>query len=373
MKFLEAVLILSGMIIGVGMFGIPFSFLKAGFWLGTFELAALTGVMVLIHLLYARIIIETPSSHRLPGYVRLHLGGRAEILATLVSFFGITGSLLAYILVGSIFLNNIFENFWTGSSEFLWAVVITASGALITLFTLKKEALINGILTAILIGFLGYIIFLLFSQVQPEHFAGVNLKEFFLPYGVLLFALSGSAAIPNLVGLLSRNREKINRAVIIGTIIPAIVYFFFALAVVGATGSSTSEEALAGLKGLVSGGVILVVSLVGFLAVFTSYIILNSNAQALLELDFRFPQKAAWLLASLVPFILYAVGIQNFILIIGAVGAVAGGIEVGLIIAAYHRIRKNQGYEFSWFSYSWKAVIFLMITAGVVYELYRVL
>ena len=373
MKFLEAVLILSGMIIGVGMFGIPFSFLKAGFWLGTFELAVLGGVMVLIHLLYARIIIETPSAHRLPGYVRLHLGGQAEILATLASFFGITGSLLAYILVGSIFLHNIFQNFWGGSSEFLWAAAITASGALITRFTLKKEALVNGILTAVLIGFLGYMIFLLFPQVQSEHFVGVNLKEFFLPYGVLLFALSGSAAIPNLVGLLSRDREKISRAVIIGTLVPAVIYFFFALAVVGATGSSTSEEALAGLKGLVGGGVMLVASLTGFLAVFTSYIILNSNAQALLELDFRFPQKIAWILSSLIPFVLYLVGVQNFILIIGAVGAVAGGIEIGLIIAAYHRIRKNKGQEFSWFSYFWKAAIFLMVGAGVVYELLRVL
>ena len=39
--FFEAVLMLAGMIIGVGMFAIPFSFAAAGFWLGAAELAVL--------------------------------------------------------------------------------------------------------------------------------------------------------------------------------------------------------------------------------------------------------------------------------------------------------------------------------------------
>lgn len=372
MKFLQAVLILSGMIIGVGMFGIPFSFAAAGFWLGALELAVLTGLMALIHLLYARIILATPLPHRLPGYVRLHLGGYAEVLAVLSSFFGIIGSLLAYILVGSIFLHNIFQGFWTGSSEMFWAVVITSSSALVTLLGLKKEAFIDSVLSAALIAFLGYIIFLLFPQVRVENFSGINLSEAFLPYGVLLFALAGSAAIPDVVAILKRDSKKISRAVLAGTFIPAIIYFLFAFAVGGAIGSGVSEEAVKSLKNIMSANSFLVLGIVGFLAVYDSYIILNSNAQALLKLDFRFPQKVAWILASLVPFALYALGIQNFILIIGASGAVAGGIEIGLIIAAHHRIRRNEGYSFSPFSYVWKVSIFLMVAAGVMYELLRV-
>lgn len=371
MKFTQAVLILSGMIIGVGMFGIPFSFVKAGFWLGVLELTVLTGLMALIHLLYARIILTTPVPHRLPGYVRLHLGGYAEVLAVLSSFFGIVGSLLAYILVGSIFLHTVFQSFWTGSSEMLWAMVITSSSALITLFGLKKEAFIDSALSAALLVLLGYIIFSLFPQVKADNFSGINLSEAFLPYGVLLFALAGSAAIPDVVALLRRDSKKIGPAIFVGTLIPAMVYFLFALAVVGAIGSGVSEEAIKSLKNIMSANSFLVLGIVGFIAVYDSYIILNSNAQALLKLDFRFSPKVAWILASLVPFALYAIGIQNFILIIGASGAIAGGIEVGLIVAVYQRIRRSQGQAPVWFSYCWKAAIFLLIAVGVWYELWR--
>ncbi len=373
MKFIQAVLILAGMIIGVGMFGIPFSFVQAGFWLGVGELAILTGLMALIHLFYARIIVATPVPHRLPGYVGLHLGGRAEILAVLSSFFGIIGSLLAYILIGSIFLNNIFQNFWAGSSEVFWAVIITASSALVTLFSIKKEAYIDSILSALLLALLGLVIFLLFPQAKPENFSGINLPEAFLPYGVLLFALAGSTAIPNVVAILGKNSKKITPAVLAGSLIPGVVYFLFAFAVVGVLGSSVSEEAIASLKNVMSGNMILVLSLIGFLSVYDSYIILNSNAQSLLKLDFRFPAKIAWLLASLVPFALYVAGMQNFILIIGATGAIAGGIEIGLIVATYHRVCRKQGQIFSVFSYYWKTVLFLLVAVGVAYELYRFL
>ncbi len=371
-KFIEAVLILSGMIIGVGMFGIPFSFVRAGFWLGALELAVLTGLMVLFHLLYARIILVTPVPHRLPGYVEFHLGRRAEILAVLSSFFGIIGSLLAYILIGSVFLHNIFQSFWAGSSEMFWAIAITLSSALATLFSSKKEALIDSALSAALILFLGYVVFILFPRVETANFSGMNFGEAFLPYGVLLFALAGGAAIPNVVTILGKDMKKVGLAILVGTLIPAIIYFLFAFTVVGSVGSGVSEEAIDSLKTVLSGNMVILLSLIGFLSVYDSYIILNSNAQALLKLDFRFGQKIAWLLATLVPFALYAMGLQNFILIIGASGAIAVGIEAGLIMAVYERVRQKQGRVATPASYLWKAPVFLMVTAGVLYELYRI-
>ena len=63
MKFLEAVLILSGMIIGVGMFGIPFSFVSVGFWLGALELLVIAGAMTWLHLLYGEVVLKTPQPH----------------------------------------------------------------------------------------------------------------------------------------------------------------------------------------------------------------------------------------------------------------------------------------------------------------------
>ena len=73
-KTIEAVLILTGMIIGVGMFGIPFSFSVSGFWLGAAELVVLAAIVTVIHRLYGEIVLATPTLHRVPGYVREYLG-----------------------------------------------------------------------------------------------------------------------------------------------------------------------------------------------------------------------------------------------------------------------------------------------------------
>ena len=166
LKFLEAVLILSGMIIGVGMFAIPFSFAEAGFWLGTLELLLLAGIVTALHLLYAEVVIHTQEIHRMPGYVRLYLGPRAALVARGSALFGILGALLAYILVGAVFLNGIFKYFYPDTTESFWAVVFVAIAAVVTFFPLRRAALINGVLTTFLIFFILLLVFLLSPRVQ---------------------------------------------------------------------------------------------------------------------------------------------------------------------------------------------------------------
>lgn len=371
MKFVEAVLILSGMIIGVGMFSIPFSFAQAGFWLGALELFILASVVTLFHLLYSEIVLKTGELHRLPGYVEIYLGGRSKILARFSALFGISGALLAYIAVGSIFLNTIFQKIFPGSTEFWWAAAIMISGAAINLFPLKKEALLNGVLTTLLIGFIILLIFLLFPRISVDNLAGGGIRNIFVPYGVLLFALSGGAVIPEVVTVLGKDKLRARQAILLGTLIPAVLYFFFALTVVGVAGFKVSPEAISGLLPFAGEGIVILGSVIGFLAVFTSFIVLNSNFQSMLTLDFGFRSSRAWTAVSAIPPALYFLGFQNFIVIISVVGAVAIGIDSALVLASYHKLRAKDGVSFSWFSYLWKAAIFIMIIAGIIFELYK--
>src|SRR3989338_1379551 len=233
MKFLEAVLILSGMIIGVGMFGIPFSFVSVGFWLGALELLVIAGAMTWLHLLYGEVVLKTPQPHRLPGYVRTHLGKHTAWISWASAFFGILGSLLAYIVVGSIFLHAVFQNVWGSSSEFFWAVAVAVLGAIVTLFPLKREAFINGVLTTLLIVFIVVLTLFLFPNVEVKNFSGFKPQNVFVPYGVFLFALAGGVVIPDLITVLGKDRGRARWAIIVGTLVPAILYFLFAFAVVG--------------------------------------------------------------------------------------------------------------------------------------------
>src|SRR3989338_2493370 len=101
-KLIQGILILSGMIIGAGVFGIPFSFASLGFWPGAAELLVFTVVTVVLHFIFGEIVLKTPALHRLPGYIRIHLGYKWSILAWIGAFVGIFGTLLAYIVIGAI-------------------------------------------------------------------------------------------------------------------------------------------------------------------------------------------------------------------------------------------------------------------------------
>lgn len=358
---------LAGMIIGVGMFGIPFSFAQAGFWLGALELAVLAGIVLLLHLLYGEIVLHTPSLHRLPGYIRLYLGRRAAGVAWGSAFFGISGTLLAYLVLGSIFLKNIFGSLGVDASLWWWVVVFAGAGAIITSFPLRREALANGVLTAVLVGLLLLFVAILIPRVEPLHFSGISPAHFFVPYGVLLFALSGGTVIPDVVTVLGRARRMARYAIAVGTLIPALLYFAFAYGVVGVSGGAASKDALAGLAGHVAPSLLLMGSIIGFLAVFTSFIVLNGSFQALLKLDLGISRTGAWGLGVAIPLALYLLGFQDFFVVIGAVGAIAGGIDIILVIAAYHRARHG-ARPVGFLSYAWKGAIAFLMLAGVGYE-----
>lgn len=372
--FVEAVLVLSGMIIGVGMFAIPYSFAAVGFWLGTIELIILVGVILLFHLLYGEVILQTPEFHRMPGYAKLYLGRPAVFLARFSALLGITGVLLAYILLGSKFLQNIFWQFGIGGDNLVWAAIVTGAAALITVFPLRKEAAVNGILTSVLIVFTVFLsVYLLFFHFDAARLGGFNPSNIFIPYGILLFALSGGAVIPDLVMVLGRDRIGVRRAIFTGTLIPAVLYFIFALAVVGTFGVAVGEETVSNLASLDGVYLVFFGSLVGFLAVFTSLVVLGKSFQLLFNLDFKVPRILAWSMATLIPFAFFLAGLHNFIAIIGAVGAISVGIDSALTIEMYNAIEKRKGTIFAPYSRVWRWAIYAMIAVGVLYEVNKIM
>lgn len=362
---------LSGMIIGVGMFAIPFSFYGAGFWLGALELCVLAVVVLAIHLCYGAIVSHTKDQHRLPGYAHIYMGDTAGDIAELSAFFGYSGTLLAYVLLGGIFLHGLSAPFVRVSDPAFWSVIFTLVGACITCFSLKKEAFINGILTVFLIGFIGALIFMLLPRVDGRNLGGFHGASIFLPYGVLLFALSGATVIPDMMTFLKAKPARARRVIIIGSLMPAILYFFFALAVVGVSGAQVSQDAITGLASVAGHTIVLLGNMIGFLAVITSYIVLNSSFQAFLTVDMQIPRGLAWAGGSFVPLFLFILGFHNFISVIGTVGATTVAIDGGLIIAIYHVIVHRRERTITIADMIRFGFLYAIMIAGIGYEAYR--
>src|SRR3989344_1439982 len=86
--------LLSGTIIGAGIFSLPFVFNKTGFLFGCLYLLLGTFAYVTLHLMFSDVMLQTEGEHRLVGYIRMYLGKFAFYLSiitsVLASFFVLT-------------------------------------------------------------------------------------------------------------------------------------------------------------------------------------------------------------------------------------------------------------------------------------------
>lgn len=369
-KFFYAVSTLIGMIIGVGMFGIPYSFAQAGFLIGLFYLILMTGVVMAIHLLYGEIILRTKQECRLVGYGEQYLGASGKKIATGIVIFQFYGALLVYIIAAGHFLNIIFNQYF-GGSDFSWALIFFMFGALAIFLGIRTISISEFLMTILLVLVAGFLIFKGAPLIDLSRLKDISLVNFFLAYGIIFFSLTGGAAIPELRQILKGEEKKMKAVIILGTLIPAVIYLFFALTVVGVSGLKTTQDAISGLIPYYGQGVIKLGAIFGFLAVTTSFLVLGLNLRKVFQLDYKMNKLLAWAATCFIPLVGFLFGFKDFIVLIGLIGAVAGGLEGIITVLIYWRA-KRQGDRSPEFSLKigrpvLYGLIFLFIL-GIVYQ-----
>ena len=131
--------------------------------------------------------------------------------------------------------------------------------------------------------------------------------------------MTGFAVIPEVrksLGGDDVNNDKFIWSVIVGTLIPAIVYAIFQFTVVGVSGVHTSESSIAGLVPFLSPVVVIIGALFGVLAMVSSFVALTYVLRDTFQLDFSIPKIPSWILALLPPLLLYLFGLKSFILVL---------------------------------------------------------
>lgn len=342
-NFLYAVTTLIGTVIGVGVFGLPYAFAKAGFLIGLVQLVLLGGVTMIIHLMFGEIILRTEEKHNLPGYIEKYLGKRWEVLVSFSVLMGIFGSMVAYILVGGTFLNTLLNGLTDGSNIFSQNslyIIFWIFLTVLILLGLKTIEIVEFLMAVFLILAVGGIALLSMPFVHVSNLLSFNSLNVFIPYGVILFSLAGTVAIPEIREILSGKERKIRPAIILGIFIPIIVYALFAFVINGVTGTSTTEEALTGLYNAVGGHIYILGALFGILAIATSYITFGYYLYETFLYDYGINKMLAHALIALVPITFVLFGVRDFIGIISFLGAVMGGFEGIAMILTYFKAKK---------------------------------
>jgi len=371
-KLFYAFSVFVGTIIGVGLFGLPYVTLASGIVtvISYFLLAG--SLVIFIHLLFGEIVLRTPGTHRLPGYVDIYLGNKSKKAVLFSTFFGFYGALLAYLIIGGDFLWQLL-NPVLGGGQWFYTLGFFILGSFLIWRGSHSIARVE-------LWFLGlFFILLLFlgikgsSQLQLSNFPIFNFKKIFLPYGVVMFSLWGISMVPEVRDLLKGRERQLKKILISGIVVAAVTYFAFIFIILGISGAKTTPDSLLGLQGLLTPNVIALGLFFGIITTFTSFLTLGLTLKKIFYFDYKRPKFQSWLLACGVPLLLLVLGFDEFIKIIGLVGAVALGIEGTLVLMIHQKAkkegkRKNPEYEIK----IPKGVSYLLSTlliAGVVLEI----
>lgn len=359
----EATAILIGAIIGAGVLGIPYVMQKAGFLTGMLVLLVLGAVVLTVNLCVGEITLRTKGLHQLTGYVGIYLGERGKRLMAIAMVLGNYGALLAYTIGEGRSLAEIF-----GGNPWLWSAAFFVIGSTILYLGLNAVGASELFLNIIKFCAFGTVFLLMVSSFlfEPSNLAGFEITNLFVPYGVILFACLGAIAIPEMKEELSKNLKELKKSIIIGTVVPIIVYALFGIAVVGVTGTATTEAANIGIGRIMGFLPLVLVNIFAILAMATSFIALGFGLKEMYVEDYSMPKIWAFLLTITVPVILILLGIHSFIMILGLTGALAGGLEGTLLLLTYWKARKHSQRKPEYEMNIHPALIVMMIAVFVI-------
>ncbi len=322
---------LVGCVIGAGILGIPYVVAKAGFLTGLLNIVCLGVVFLFIYLYLGEVVLRTRGKHQLTGYAEKYTGKLGKYFMFISMIIGIYGAMIAYTLGAGEALSSIIGGDPVLSSllffAFLSWLIYLGLGAIE-----KSEALSIPVILFIVI-----LIFLLaLPRINQANLTEFNFSKILLPYGVVLFAYLGTAAVPEMKEELGRHKKDMKKALLIGGLIPMGVYVLFATAVVGVMGPLTQEVGALGLAAILGEKMVFIGAFFALFTMATSFLALGLALKELFWYDYNLRKNTSWLLTCFVPFILFLLiklsNSASFTKVLGITGVLAGAIAGVLVM-----------------------------------------
>lgn len=365
-KFWAATFTLTGTIIGAGILGLPYVFAKSGYLTGLFWLLFLGVIMIYSILCLGEVALRTKEVFHLPGYAKKYLGDWGRGIMFFAIIFGVYSALLAY-LIGE---GQSFSVLLTGVESY---AIYFALGFWLIMTLLLREGL-RGLKKVEMWGVIGIIVLVIliviwyFPSVDYSNLSGFNSSKIFLPFGVVLFALMGFTCVPELEMEIKGGEEKLKKVIVLGVLVPIIVYAVFSFVFVGVLGKEVPQVATIGLGKLVI--------LLGIFTMLTSYFVLSFSLKDVYEFDLGFSKRWNFVLVSMVPVVVYLIlfyfKMLSFVNVLGIGGVVSGGLTGVLILIMGLRAKElgDRKPEYSvpinWFVVG---LLSLVYVGGIVVEL----
>jgi len=340
-KYVYPVAVISGSIIGVGFFSLPYIAMKVGVWMMLAYFLILSIIVIIIHLIFVKISLKTPDFKRFPGFVGYYLGDKWKLFSLFSTIIASYGVLLVYLIVGSEFLANIMQPYFGGDSV-LYTLIYFSFVSLIIWFGIKAVAKVEFwalclLFLSIFFIFIKGFLQISFSNIFVPDFQ-FNFSNFFLPYGPILFSLWGVSLIPEAEEMIKEDKKSIKKIIIVSTLIPVVFYVIFTFLILSITASQTTESAFIGIRNILGDNVAVMVFLAGMFTTITACIAQGLTLKKVFAYDLKIKNWQAFVMTCSVPLILFLLGLKSFIGLISFLGGVLLGIDGILILLMYKKI-----------------------------------
>jgi amino acid permease len=362
-----AVATLTGTIIGAGILGLPYVFAKSGFLIGMINLVVLGVLILFLNLYLGEVILRTKGKHQLPGYAEKYLGKKGRFLMLISSLIFLYGALTAYVLGEGEVLSFIL----LGSKDFMiiFGLIFLALMSILIYSNLKtlEKGEAFGLMAVSLMILIIFFFFLPKINWGNFSFISSGFSSWFMPYGVILFSFLALSALPEMREELYKEEKKMKKAILIGSLIPAIFYIMFVIAVYGYAGINTPEIATEVLGRFPS--------LLAVFTMFTAFIAIGVALKELFIYDFRMKNDKAffWTIfpVFIISMVLMVFNFANFVKILSLIGSLAGGLAGILVLLMAYKAKKNSERkpEYS-IPLSWSIIFLLGIIflTGIIYQ-----
>lgn len=334
-KFWQGIAIMTGCIIGGGVLALPYAVAQTGFWPALLLIIILGVVMLLINLRIGEINIALKKPHQVVGLVEKFLGKTGKNLMILAMLLLSYGALIAYSIGSAEILSMI------GGNEIVWRIAFYLVGAFVVAKGIQVVGGSELFLETIKLTIVGIIVMLGMGvdSVNTAAFTGFTLKGIGMVFGVSLFAYLGLVSVPEVYELL-QEKKKLKKIILIGSIIPIIVYVLFVATVISKTGSTTTEVATIGLQNHFTPFVWVLINVFALLALATSFLAVSYSVYEMFFSDLMMKKRKAFIFAFLPPLV-GMIFLESFVKTIDLAGAVAGSTMTILLIFSHRAARKK--------------------------------
>jgi amino acid permease len=343
-KSLTIAAIVAAATIGEGVFAVPYIIQTSGWLVALGYFIALIAVVSVAHVLYLRTLRAVNEKERLLGLARKYFGATGFWIGFITIVVGLLLGFIAYLVLGTQFLQILFPGLSSAVSlGIFWvllACLVWGSEGGIARFEAIGIALVSFA-----------ILFIFFSGHPGMVLGNVSAAvpgNFFLPFGVVLFALAGWTSVEPVYELVYRrdggagkmddSRRATSRTFAlfaVGTAFAGLLYWLFAAGVIG-TVSQVTADTISGIAGwpLWRKDILAVV---GLLSVAVVSVPIAREIRGAMEKDLHWNSFVSRAAIIILPLAAVLSGFNDFLAIVGLAGGVFISTQYLLIISVGRR------------------------------------